>query len=852
MLTKYEIEIDGIKHEIDTSCIKNWGDVLCAYKRASYSGVTRSFTSQFEFVNEAYDMLMMLYLRDGFNAKAVLTLYTITERWEWEERFSAPIDFSSLTWDDYVLKVNCIDNSLAALIKSRKSTKYEFVVGQDIKVADKLLFDRVTMINQCAHEIMGHGTDEYNEAYVAINTSYSQTTIPTYIVGDGKTYENSPILFTDQTEGEGSHFLETVEPVDELEISIRIESDYKRPVIYSEHPPLLASEFRLIQFGKDGTGYKNLGTIYHYDYIETDRKLGLGIFPSFDVLADMHSNATPGSWALIGINDKDLTEAYVMTCGDNPKWEKGSLTCTEARPNRIIKCRTIIWKKIIKLSNIPAGQCFAITYNSSFGGEYANLSVKSSIQTKWTSRAKAIEIDAISPESVLYSIVDRICDGKINIKPHIDSSDPRIPKTFILAGESIRNIPGAKFYSTFNDFCNWMAAVFGYTYYLGDIRKSKYKGAEPFTDGVFTVDDAIKNEECPAENIADIRFLNNNGGFAALNKEDWNFYIKWPAFSKDGTNYGSWKDYNDETTGKARKDKVFTYTSSGYSIFFNDEGESETYPEDPARCAHDIQDIHFVHRDSLFQGTNILKIKNVRDLHYSIATDFVVSTIVAGYDKQEYNSECGRDEWNFSAQYNTGVDLLEKKIELVSKYRADCYGIEFLAQKRANDTTDNKSDNNVFFVHCKFTDVSSGEGEEMTESTKMEIDRSVDIQGTLSDSVFNGEYSPMRCILANKGYLSAIKKNLGLKFASFDGNADVVIGGVPVSTELTFDNQMFTAGVIEFTTGDVDMPIDPTALYEVESDGIIYRGFLMEAYEQYSRNEARKYKLIVKEVKPCY
>lgn len=57
MLTKYEIEIDGIKHEIDTSCIKNWGDVLCAYKRAYYSGVTRSFTSQFEFVNEAYDML---------------------------------------------------------------------------------------------------------------------------------------------------------------------------------------------------------------------------------------------------------------------------------------------------------------------------------------------------------------------------------------------------------------------------------------------------------------------------------------------------------------------------------------------------------------------------------------------------------------------------------------------------------------------------------------------------------------------------------------------------------------------------------------------------------------------------
>ena len=111
MLTKYFIEIDGNKQEIPQRCIKNWDEVKCAYKRADYSGVTRSFTSQFEFVGEVYDMLMALYLRDGFNASAILYLYTITDRWEWEERFVAPIDFSSLVWNDYTLKVNCIDNS---------------------------------------------------------------------------------------------------------------------------------------------------------------------------------------------------------------------------------------------------------------------------------------------------------------------------------------------------------------------------------------------------------------------------------------------------------------------------------------------------------------------------------------------------------------------------------------------------------------------------------------------------------------------------------------------------------------------------------------------------------------------
>ena len=62
MLTKYFIEIDGQRTEIPNECIKNWDEVRCAYKRADFSGVTRSFSSQFEFVGDAYDMLMALFL----------------------------------------------------------------------------------------------------------------------------------------------------------------------------------------------------------------------------------------------------------------------------------------------------------------------------------------------------------------------------------------------------------------------------------------------------------------------------------------------------------------------------------------------------------------------------------------------------------------------------------------------------------------------------------------------------------------------------------------------------------------------------------------------------------------------
>ena len=58
MLTKYYLEIDGNKSEIPQHCIKNWDEVKCAYKRTDYSGVTRSFTSQFEFVGEMRDKLL--------------------------------------------------------------------------------------------------------------------------------------------------------------------------------------------------------------------------------------------------------------------------------------------------------------------------------------------------------------------------------------------------------------------------------------------------------------------------------------------------------------------------------------------------------------------------------------------------------------------------------------------------------------------------------------------------------------------------------------------------------------------------------------------------------------------------
>ena len=232
------------------------------------------------------------------------------------------------------------------------------------------------------------------------------------------------------------------------------------------------------------------------------------------------------------------------------------------------------------------------------------------------------------------------------------------------------------------------------------------------------------------------------------------------------------------------------------------------------------------------------------------------SSLTVGYDKQEYEAECGRDEWNFSAQYTTGVDKFEKNLSLVSKYRADCYGFEFLAQERAKDTKDNKSDSTVFFAYCTKniqegeTEGSGGDEEtEITQNVTLEIDRTGSvIAGALSSDAFNGEYAPYLCAKANAAYIAAALCPMTLKFASFDGNTEVSIDGVKGNANMQLNEQLFTLGEVQFSSADVDTKLDVNALYEVHSNGITYRGFLKEVSFRYAKAETVKYKLIVKEI----
>lgn len=247
--------------------------------------------------------------------------------------------------------------------------------------------------------------------------------------------------------------------------------------------------------------------------------------------------------------------------------------------------------------------------------------------------------------------------------------------------------------------------------------------------------------------------------------------------------------------------------------------------------------VTFVHRDTLFQDTEIKDLQDsTSDLEYNVNAGLVYSGVKVGYDKQDYDSVNGRDEFRFTNEYTTGITLTDNVLELVSPYRADAYGMEFLAEKRGEDTTDSDSDNDIFFVGTSL------------DGEKYKLVRDgYTISGVISPStMFNAMYSQRFMIEANARYIGAFAN--ALEFTSSDGSSDVTINGVSERSSIVLGNKLFTVGELSVKTGDLEIPSDLTGYIRVEKNGHIYKGYVKSASYNYGRPEAVKYYLIVKSV----
>lgn len=696
MLCRYELIIDGVTHELGSDCLKNWADIECAYKRENYNGVMREFTSQFEFVNEAYDLLLSLYEEKDIDSHATIRVLGIDNNWRYVPLFECALDFSTLSYNNTTLSINAIDDGLASKINANKGTKYEFVLGEDIPKSLPYNFDRLKI-----------------KEYV------------TYTISDGDSQDDGSLIGEYDPENNGRIFIGRIG--DEISIG---------GFLLNSEDQFYVDGY-LLNGLKDTTvkveGYINVNrlkgssslslmrnnevisvlsqTVGNIDYLQfapeqvfttiDDVKVYISNNPTYS--NDWNNTNWTNRWVVV---DDHVWVAYSDGVGAN-YWSYSSQTYKEY----ISTIQNINFE-----FTIYRGDKIWVKYNSMNKDIYQINS--SEIKFTWIARGEDVDIDTIKPIDMLQALATKL--GVSNVE--LSDYDKRLSSTLLLSAESIRGLSKSKIYSTFDEFSNWMETVFGYTYIIDEKRSL----------------------------------------------------------------------------------------------------------------------LRFIHRNELFNDLPIYTIDNIRDVQYSIDDSVLYASVEVGYDHKEYDSVNGRDEFNFYNTYTTGYTVTDKKLSLKSKYRADSYGIEFLAQKRIKSSTDDSSDEDIFFVLGRET------------ATGYNIVRDEIIDNSETNTLFNGEFCPIRCVKANAEYISIMSKKLTLKYASSKGNADIIIDGLKVSSDIELENcDMLSAGILSFTTDDMNIPEDKNTLIQISNGGYKYFGYIEEVAIRLARPQSVQYKLIVKSKEIC-
>lgn len=696
MLTKYKLKIGAKEYELQDADLKNWGDIKCAYKRAEYGGVVRSFTSKFEFVNNAYRLLLEEFDNKGFAAQATFYLYTADNNWVYKLAYQCDLDFSTLQYTDYVLSINAIDNSVESVIKANKSTKYEFVIGEDVAVnGSQYLFDRLKMIETVTYEITDGETQDDGSLFGDYNPANGgriyMGTVGSEICIGGLISPNE-----DQEYGNG-YMLKALKAVD-VTLDYSIATSIERGCAQLD---LMVND-QVAQKLHDPT-QKSAPWIW-VDAISIDEVMAY-IRRDPQLSNQWDTESLDGRWMTIaGIvwvvrHDAVLGGNEWVNTGKTK--EEYVSDISEGQVILHLKADDIVW----------------LRYTSD-KSEFFSI-MKSSLKFSWQSRGDAVSIDCVSPAELLEAILGKM---GVSYDCEISQYDARLANTLLLAAESIRAIPGAKMYASFNDICNWLETVFGYVYVIDD----------------------------------------------------------------------------------------------------------------------ELGIVEFKHRKEIFSATApVIEIDDAKDFEYKTENSVLYSSITIGYDKKDYDSVNGRDEFNFSTTYTTGYNN-GKKLELKSPFRADSYGIEFLAEKRSQQTTDNSSDKDVFFVTGIFS------------NGCYKPNRTPVIQNSITGSLLNGEFSPMRCAFVNQEYISLMATSMELAFASTEGNGAIVIDGNGMSDDQPLEDcEMLTAGELTFSCSDITMPDDRNSLIRVKSADYVYEGFIRQATFNIARPEAVDYTIMIKSKLPC-
>lgn len=672
MYYRCELLINGQRYRV-TDDLENWDEVKASFKRNDYDGVIRTFSNKFSFAGDARRLLLKQYDEDYLNASASIIISTRNNSWLYNERFSCALNFSTLQDNGRILQINAVDDSVASMIKAKRGTQYEYPV-EEVKSPIPLVYDGLELSESAKWLSTGDiyngeiGDLLDNDKYVYANFSSNWQPMQLYTEA------------TDINIGNATEILD--------QSYMAFQDQY------------------LDGDGNVADGYKDENTIVTaLKSVKLSVDINFNFFIRYQSLAWGSAHGVALRLAKIGTDNKTTTVIIEHF------WTTPEETLQEKEYSEHFDVPLDKGEKLVLMCRL---ECTLIGGGSA--RVYYPMSSDSRVTVSWKNRINPVEMDVIKPDTLLNRLLKSINGEKDGLTGVIEGTgDRRLDNCMLLAAESARKIPGAKIYTSFTKFANWMSHVFGYAY---DI--------------------------------------------------------------------------------------------SGNTVTFR-------------------------HRSKYFSDDVVKRIDDLSDYEMKVNSALVYSRIRIGFDKQDYDTANGKDEFRFTNEYTTGVTMTDNSLEMISPYRADAYGIEFLADKIGEDTTDNESDTDLFMVGVKSD--SSG--------LKYILNRDYLMGGVLSpDTMFNAMFSPSSMVLANEAYIGSSVEML--TFASSDGNSDVGIDGMGESRDIILSKRMFTVAEVEFETSDVELPEDLTGIVEFEHQGKVIQGYYQQADYNFTKSQSSKVTLIVK------
>lgn len=260
-------------------------------------------------------------------------------------------------------------------------------------------------------------------------------------------------------------------------------------------------------------------------------------------------------------------------------------------------------------------------------------------------------------------------------------------------------------------------------------------------------------------------------------------------------------------------------------------------------CDYQIEEnrVVFKHLSKFYDSKQVKELEYVNGLDLSINESLIYSGVDVGYDKKDYDEINGRDEFHFTNSFSTGLSINDNVLKLISPYRADCYGIEFLANKRDEETKDDSSDNDLFIVNARLH----------VSNSFLILDR---LWGRptgvlFPDSVFNIAYSPRRMLLANKMYIGACTNRL--TYTASNGNADVTLNGISEkeSIDITDQERLFRIETIKVdTVGLSPFPGNYQGIVAFNYAGRNYEGYVTDINEMIGKSQTTSYSFICRKI----